>query len=287
MGRTADERLVAYLSWASESARMLRNQVSVADLDRLIFTKRYELLLGGVADLGGQSRQRALNDLLSMELDERVAAITEAREAFEKQIGRWTSSARFVIADTSVYIEHDQKLEELDLRALLGVSASSDVHLLVPIIIVDELDGLKRSSDKQKRWRAAYTLARFDLIFQNSAGPVSFNEADDADLPQGQLPGDLTAELVFDPPRHVRLPINDDEIIDRALAIEPLAARKITLLTFDTGQATRARYAGLLVQKLTKPIGEEPEPTEKAGRRHEKHAREVGSPDTRSVAKSN
>jgi hypothetical protein len=31
------------------------------------------------------------------------------------------------------------------------------------------------------------------------------------------------------------------------------------MLTFDTSQAARARHAGLAVNKLTKPLGEEPE----------------------------
>ena len=65
--------------------------------------------------------------------------------------------------------------------------------------------------------------------------------------------------MVFDPPGHVRLPINDDEIIDRALTIQPLVGRPVTLLTYDTGQSTRARNAGLRVKKLTKPIGDEPQ----------------------------
>jgi hypothetical protein len=51
------------------------------------------------------------------------------------------------------------------------------------------------------------------------------------------------------------LPDNDDEIIDRALAIEPLADRKATLLTYDTGQSMRARNAGLQVVKLSKTPG--------------------------------
>jgi hypothetical protein len=54
------------------------------------------------------------------------------------------------------------------------------------------------------------------------------------------------------------LPINDDEIIDRALAVESLAGRKITLFTYHTGQSTRARAAGLRAKKLSKPIGDEP-----------------------------
>lgn len=70
--------------------------------------------------------------------------------------------------------------------------------------------------------------------------------------------GQITIELVFDPPGHTRLPINDDEIIDRALAIEALAGGTVTLLTYDTGQSTRARSAGLKVVKLSQNFGEEP-----------------------------
>lgn len=65
--------------------------------------------------------------------------------------------------------------------------------------------------------------------------------------------GEVTIEILFDPPGHVRLPITDDEIVSRILAIEPLAGRPVTLVTYDTGQATRGRTAGLQVSKLSKP----------------------------------
>ena len=52
--------------------------------------------------------------------------------------------------------------------------------------------------------------------------------------------GDL--EIVFDPPGHSRLPINDDELVDQAQAIQALAGREVTMFTYDTGQAgPRAR----------------------------------------------
>jgi hypothetical protein len=41
----------------------------------------------------------------------------------------------------------------------------------------------------------------------------------------------------------------DDEIIDRALAVQPLAGRQVTLLTCDTNQSFRARSVGLNVVK--------------------------------------
>ncbi|MFD8029858.1 hypothetical protein ACGFYM_00015 [Streptomyces sp. NPDC048231] len=55
----------------------------------------------------------------------------------------------------------------------------------------------------------------------------------------------------MDQPGHVRLPITDDEIIDRAVAIQAIAVREVRLLTCDTGQHTRDGAAGLKVTKVS------------------------------------
>jgi len=47
------------------------------------------------------------------------------------------------------------------------------------------------------------------------------------------------------------------------LNYSPLTGTTVTLLTFDTSQAARARNAGLAVNKLSKPLGEEPGDTTK------------------------
>jgi len=51
--------------------------------------------------------------------------------------------------------------------------------------------------------------------------------------------------VLFDLPGHVRLAINDDEIVDRALSVQILSGKDVTFLTYDTNQALRARHAGL------------------------------------------
>ncbi len=275
----AHKRLLAYLEWTSNALRMLGNQISSADLERLVLTRRYELLLSGVGGLAGTEIevQRVVNGLVSLELDQRVAAFDEAIKALTGQIGRWSSYRQFVVPDTSFYIEHPQKLEVADFGPFLNVW-QSPIHVLVPIVIVDELDGLKRNGKDHARWRAGYTLAVLDRLFASTTtaaylrkGEVSTTQSVPPDVlktfpPEitaqvtsgGLQRSDITIELVFDPPGHFRLPINDDEIIDRALAVEPLADRKITLLTYDTGQSMRARNVGLQVVKLHKGIGEEP-----------------------------
>lgn len=137
----------------------------------------------------------------------------------------------------------------------------------MPIAVVDELDSLKKSKDKNERWRARYTLAVLDRVFATSVGPALLISADFSGLGTGGLPsGQVTVELVFDPPGHVRLPITDDEIIDRVLAVQPLAGREITLLTYDTGQSTRARNAGLPVKKLVSEKDEQATTTSANGR---------------------
>jgi predicted ribonuclease YlaK len=114
-------------------------------------------------------------------------------------------------------------------------------------VVVDELDGLKKSKDKDTRWRAAYALTVLDRVLATSAGTAMAGTVIPAD--QG---GGCTVEIVFDPPGHMRLPINDDELIDRILAIQSLTGLQITLLTCDTGQSARARASGLSVKKLAK-----------------------------------
>ena|SRR5437660_74059 len=275
----AHKRLLAYLEWTSNAVRMLGNQISSADLERLVLTRRYELLLSGVGTMAGTEMevQRVVNGLVSLELDQRVDAFDHAIKALAGQIGRWSRYSYFVVPDTSFYIEHPQKLEAADFGSLINVW-QAPIHVLVPIVVVDELDGLKQSKDKHVRWRAGYTLAVLDRVFASTAAPAWLRKGDvsttgsippdvlkalppevAAQLAAGGIQrSDVTIELVFDPPGHVRLPINDDEIIGRALAVRPLADRTVTLLTYDTGQSTRARNAGLEAVKLSKEIGEEP-----------------------------
>jgi PIN domain len=253
--------LTAYIEWTANAVRTLGSMIAADDLDRLVLTPGFDRLVAGVGSLTGRDigTQRAVNDLVSLEVNQRASAIAEAIAALDAQIKRWSRPGAFTVADTSVYIQHADKLEDLDFRPLLKIW-DEPVHLLVPVVVVDELDGLKnRSSDRRVKWRAGYTLAVLDRVLQNPAGPARLAPEDFSVLGSGGLPrGEVTIEIVFDPPGHVRLPISDDEIVDRVLAIQSLAGRDVTVLTFDTGQSTRARAAGLHAMKLTKPLGDQP-----------------------------
>jgi hypothetical protein len=263
---TAQIYLLDYLDWAGQAARTLGNQISGDDLASLVLNRRYEVLLSsfGTMDSPLREAERVVRGLVQLELDERVKDFDAAIKTLASERDRWAKAGVLVVPDSSFYICHPDKLEAVDFAPLLKLWEES-VHVLIPMVIVDELDGLKQASKQPARWRAGYTLAVVDRLFRGTTGPAMLREREDSPIKSGGIPqGRVNVELLFDPPGHVRLPINDDEIVDRAVAVQRLAERSVTLLTYDTGQSTRARNAGLTVLKLTEEIG--PEPTEDESR---------------------
>ncbi|MER6828894.1 PIN domain-containing protein [Streptosporangium sp. NPDC000563] len=257
------QRCVGFLRWAQEAAAALRGQISTADMNRLIFTDRYWALQQAIMSAGAITGAlgMTLAGNVYLEMLEREAAFAAAVQALTQQVGRWSFGGRFVVADTTFYIQHSEKLEEVNPGPLLDVVEGEQVHLLFPMAVIDELDQLKESGKNHVRWRAGYTLSFIDRRFEAPAEIAVIRErsalAKDSDGNPAPV-GKFTAEILFDPPGHVRLPNTDDEIIDRAVAISPLVDGGVTLLTYDTGQSTRARAAGLNVVKLQHTLGQEP-----------------------------
>ncbi|NUW46015.1 PIN domain-containing protein [Nonomuraea rhodomycinica] len=247
----------AYLQWVDGAVSLLRHEISESDLDDLVLTKRYWILqsMHGSALLPDR-----MKDLVITELEGRQIAVGLAALQLAEQIERWARPGVFVMFDTSVFIQHEDKLESIDFGQLLQVRAEP-VHLLIPMIVIDELDSLKQSKDKHVRWRARHSLAVLDRLLPNPTHAALLRLADYEPLESGGIPrGEVSVEVVLDPPNHVRLPVEDDEIVDQAVTAQVLAGRPITLVTFDTGQSMRARAAGLRCTKIAQPPGDPPEP---------------------------
>ena len=67
--------------------------------------------------------------------------------------------------------------------------------------------------------------------------------------------GLVTAQLVFEPHAHTRLPNNDDEIVETAVRFRDFLghpSRHVFFLTYDAGAAFRSGHAGLMPRLLTK-----------------------------------
>ncbi|MEV8606092.1 PIN domain-containing protein [Streptomyces griseoviridis] len=256
---SAFEGLLTYLEWVTESARMLRSQISNRDLDQLVFTDRYRALLGSCGTLAGTAQQSLVSGLVQLEVTERIEAFEAAVDALDTQIGRWSQREVFVVADSSFYIQNEVKLADVDLHEVLDVPRWQFVRLLFPIVVVDELDDLKDASKHRARWRAAHTLGLLDGVLNGHTHGV-LHEGEHT-VQDGETRGRVNVEIVLDPPGHAPLDRPDVEIIDRTVAIQGLAGgRDVRLLTCDTSQHTRGRAAGLQVTKVaTKDPGDEPD----------------------------
>ncbi|AJE87578.1 hypothetical protein SLNWT_7202 [Streptomyces albus] len=262
---TAYARLLHYLEWGNNSARLLRGQISDADIDRLVLTRTHGQLLAGVGHLAGTDQQRLVNGLVSLELAERISALDAAIDALNAHILRWGGPTWLTVADSSFYLNSPSPLADTDLHKVMGLPGDEEIHLLFPIVVVDELDRLKESGRTHPRWRAGHTLGLLDAaITANTTGVLRRTGPGEGQSVRGAI----TVEIVLDQAGHVRLPIADDEIIDRAATIQAIADREVRLLTCDTSQATRGRIAGLRVTKLPHAAGLGEEPARDPGGKH-------------------
>jgi hypothetical protein len=238
-GTTADDLCRAHLRWAANAVRQLRYQVREEDIESLVLTRRYwtlQAMVGGSASMA--------RDLVDVEIEDRLAVFAETVNTTRAEFGRWDQVEWIVVADTSFYHQHPEKLDEVDLSKELG-SRHAPIGLVIPMVVIDELEKQKRSSDNRLRGRAQVTLAVIERVAgDNGAGQLRV--ADFAPIDRGEIPsGETWLDVLFDLPGHVRLPINDDEIVDRAVSVQILAGKDVTFLTYDTNQALRARHAGL------------------------------------------
>jgi hypothetical protein len=248
-GGTAVDRFNAYQRWANEEARRLGRLLRPADLDSLVTTPRYWTLQALDPATHG-----SLAAFIDLELDERLRVISETREELERDLARWKSVRGLVVVpDSNVLLHHDEYFDAIDWTRVVPARAE-DVHVVIPLLVIDELDNQKRGARNNKvsdvnpelvRTRARVTLRKFHDLFTSTNWRVTLKPSA---FPES---GAVTVELLFDDPDHVRLSRADDELVDQARGLQDLSGRAVHLVTFDTGAALRGRAAGLAVIQLS------------------------------------
>ncbi len=252
-GGTPDQIVHSYLRWGSDQTRLLRNRVPPADLSRLVTTPRYW------ATVASPDPTIATTSAIADELTSSARALREAAEDARTAFDRWTSPDReyasLVLVDTNFWIEPGQGHAKIDWHDLIASSAGpghvvvdSEIRIVVPILVIDELDGLTHKAHVRPKAIGA-TKYLHSLLGGRTSGPVTL-------APEKPGRGGVTIQLVFDPYRHERHPINDEEVIERTIALRDflgVPAKQAFFLTYDTGAAFRAEHAGLMPRLLTKP----------------------------------
>ena len=264
---TAEERLDKYLRWTTDTSRMLRNFLTADYAAQLVYTPGYSRIVSATPLLSLRSGVAAINGLLSSEMELCVERLNAFKDSVMQQFDAWSGTDVLVVLDTNIFIEYPKDggedvrfdARKIDYGGVLD-EYRFPLRIVLPIAVVDELDRLKQSGDAHAKWRARHALGVLDESLIEGPRGVLADEDPSRAVGISAARPIVTVEILLDPPGHIRLPITDDEIIDRAVAIQTMSGRTVRLVTYDTGMATRARHAGLTVVKLTIEPGPEPQP---------------------------
>lgn len=234
---SAPEALEQYQRWSTSAADTLGYQFANDDLERLILTRRHWLLQEMVVTGNGPS----VHDLVradKMVVDRALKSLVQDFQSVERE---WKDvTAKIVIADTNVYEHNEQYWNDIDWPKVVG---AHETRLLIPSVVLRELDKHKRSDRNNKvsdtnpepvRTRARVSSRRIRETF---AKPDWVTEL--------QPSNHGYAELLLDSIDHVPLDDPDSEIIDRALDLQRLLSRPVSILTGDGNMQFQAQVAGL------------------------------------------
>lgn len=265
-GGSAIELFNRYLAWATAQERMLAGSFPESEVERLLTTRRYWTIQA----MDPIAYGAALTGFVTLELNARTAEFEREKDSLERAMALWNvvSTPRTfaehlhaVVVDTNVLMRHKGEMTQLDWAAIAGTHPTQSIAIVVPAVVVAELDDLKHSNGTmtfggvahQRRWLATLALGWLERTFPGVERRALIRNAEMGD--RGPVT-QLYAVLQSDPLDHVALPRADSEIIDNALRLSPLA-KTVTLASYDTHMIFTARHLGLRAHKL-------PEAPEKA-----------------------
>lgn len=222
----SSEFLGSVLAWHAMTERLLTNLLAPTDLHELLYSPRLWALRS--MDITAP----AAKEWAELELIARRTALKDAREALHRAKVRWRQDeSMLIVPDTNLLLHHENTLLHIPWRQL--VDARGDVRVVLPLMVVDELDNQKRNGKSQE----VRTRARVTLRELRSTGVVGNERRHPALVEKFAT---TTIEVLADAWDRRRLSDSDLEIVDCAVALSDLSAGRVTILTSDVGMEVRA-----------------------------------------------
>jgi PIN domain len=235
IGKHPKEYLAAYLGWVNEASRMLGNDLHRTQFEELLHTRHYWALRqmdGGEAWLTGQ---------IKTEMNAQIEALNELADEADRLQALWNVLATIVVPDTNILLHTTEYFDELDWSQALDIDSA--IQLVIPMVVVDQIDSLKRSK-QPVRSRARQTANRLEACL--SKRPRAVLSRRERQIGIYSAPGPITTvEVLMDPLDHSRLPDSDSEIVDRALYLQELTGHPVLIATWDNLMRFRARGVGV------------------------------------------
>ncbi len=221
-----------YLRWVDSAEVQLGNFTDEAVVDALLKTRAY----WAIRDLNPQTAQPFL--VIESEIRAQKTVLERLRDDLVRRVDRVLGApGRIAVLDTNVLL-HYQSPENVDWSSVVGAKL---VRLLIPMVVVDELDEKKNMGGEKVRQKARDLLPRLERMMGEDGSPGPVREG-------------VTIEVELADASHGRRgPDADGSILDACSQLERLAGAEngVTLVTADMGMKMRAAQRG--IQAVTMP----------------------------------
>lgn len=238
---STEESLAAYQCWAPQASEILGSMFGLVELEALISTSRHDTLLR----LHVGNSHPLINGLISAEIADRSRAFEALAKSLDDLHNRCKALPKshdpsVLVPDTNVFLHQEKRFDELDWRTI--ASTSDEVRLVVPMVVVRELDRHKRSASKNTVSRSSTETVRDRArASARELGTLLAYPTDVVTL----RPAVLSLEMLLDPVGHARNPDPDSELIERAAALKGVTDRRVAIVTSDNGMKFAAAVAGV------------------------------------------
>lgn len=208
-----------YVRWAAESEDVLAHYFVRRDVEELLYTPRYwEIWRTG-------DPPQDFARLFFPEVEARYAELSyliERLQALQRRLGGQTG--RILVPDANVFLQFTF-FRQAPWRELTG---GDDARIVVPLLVVEQLDRNKYATSDRTARRARSVLRAFEELGMADGLPTP-------------LPGQGTIEILADESRHLRAPVEDEEIVEVARRVSEAAEVPTLLVTGDLAMLVRAR----------------------------------------------
>ncbi|MEU4243441.1 PIN domain-containing protein [Actinoplanes sp. NPDC026619] len=226
-----DQLLSRYVEWVRQSEVEFRQLFADNDvIDRLHSQRHWHLRAHGRAE------DLAIGPgVFYEELDAQQQMLREVIETLSGFLHLADRPGEILVLDTNTIIHH-RPFNEVDWRT---EADCRQVRLLIPLLVLDELDAKTYASSKQLAGRAEKRLLLLDQHLEAAVNGGSV------------IRDGVTLEILRDPVDHRRHPDPDYEVLNRAEFVQQICGDTVRVISGDRGMRVRGISRGIPVQALS------------------------------------
>lgn len=230
-----------YLNWVNTTQAHLRTVFSDTELEDSLLGRGY----WHICQMHSAGAEKLLSRLIGEELEfqvghanitgDRHGRLGDAAARLRALTVHAARPGRICVPDTNALL-HYTRFDRLPWADRMAVPL---VRLVIPLVVVAEMDGKKYARREEFQQRAREMLTLIDGYVTDSA-PDGYS----------QVRGGVTVEVLPDEQGHLRLASNDQEILERCEFLGQVTGKPVTLITGDTTMRISAQAIGISIFKL-------------------------------------